>query len=138
MPNRNVRFLLTVLAWSPLYMSLCLVGAGESHADLPRRPLLGVRLAMATSGEVEIVEVFDNSSAAKAQLQPGDVLVTVAGERVESIPAFLATMKRFAVGERVEYEDLRRTGRPGVRCLDAGANGGSSWMRLESAAEDGP
>ena len=63
MPNRNpgpgggarfVRYLLAVLAWSPLYMSLCLVGAGESHAELLRRPLLGVRLATTASGEVEI------------------------------------------------------------------------------------
>jgi dienelactone hydrolase len=68
-----------------------------------------VRLALATSGEVEIAEVFANGSAARAQLQPGDVLIRVAGERVTSIPTFQATMKRFAVGERVEYE-IRRAG----------------------------
>jgi len=57
----------------------------SDRTELPRRPRLGVKILTAASGKgAEVIEVFPESAAAKADIRKGDIIVQVDGTPVRS------------------------------------------------------
>lgn len=68
---------------------------------------LGVSLLPEADGKLVVADVADNSPAAHAGLQPGDVLVQVAGQSVASAEALQDLLQSRAAGEEVTVIVLR-------------------------------
>jgi S1-C subfamily serine protease len=75
------------------------------HGEV-RRAYLGVTTTAAAGG-ARVVETAPGAPAARAGLRDGDVIVSVAGERVGGPAALAAQIERMSPGQRVEIE-LRR------------------------------
>ncbi|MGE5094950.1 MAG: trypsin-like peptidase domain-containing protein [Betaproteobacteria bacterium] len=74
-----------------------LVRTGEQHDA--KRPWLGVN-SLEEDGRIKVMQVNDESPAAQAGIQAGDIILSVAGEKVTSLDGF--------------YRKLWRSGPPGV------------------------
>lgn len=70
-------------------------------------PEVSQRLGVSVDAGVVVLEVVDNGPAATAGLLPGDVLVEMAGERVESVEEFLAILRRHEPGEDIPVTIVR-------------------------------
>jgi len=64
-----------------------------------RRPWLGVS-SLEEDGHIKVMRISDDSPAADAGLAPGDIILSMGGERVENLPDF--------------YKRLWASGAPGV------------------------
>ncbi|MEZ4401981.1 MAG: PDZ domain-containing protein [Kofleriaceae bacterium] len=82
------------------------LAAGPARADGP--PWLGVRYAPAGGGAVRIVEVYPETPAAAAGLQPDDYVVGLNGQPVVDLSGQVAAI---GVGGRLRFT-LFRDGRP--------------------------
>ena len=59
-----------------------------ANGGLVRRGTLGVDTRDANGGGAQVVQVYPDSSAAKAGLRPGDVIVAANGQRIDNAEAF--------------------------------------------------
>src|SRR5262245_12264776 len=76
---------------------------------------LGVRIADATSGGVEIEEVQPDSAAEKAGLKKGDVIVEFDGERVRSGRQFARLVQESPAGKTIKATIVRNGQRQDVQ-----------------------
>ena len=89
-----------------VFLSLfCLVTAGANAAPssdpLPRRPFLGVTAQPAPDHHVRVGKIIPGSSAARSDLQVGDILLSINDAPIGSVDAFLAKVKAFKSGDRL-------------------------------------
>lgn len=86
--------------------------------DLKRRGMIGVNLApltedmrkqfnVAVEKGVVLTAIVPGGAAEKAQLKPGDIVVRVQGETVESLPGFMKGMRKFGAGDTVKFTVVR-------------------------------
>lgn len=119
---------------------LAVAGIVAADEELPRKGgRLGVRIAAIPddvrareklrAGEGVLVEhVLPETSAAHAGLRAGDLLLTLDGRAIDSVPTFLETVPRMKAGQRVVFgvlRDARRLTMPvtlGPRPPDRGAS----------------
>ncbi len=79
-------------------------------SERPRQPgYLGVSLAADEDGNVIVEDVASTSPAAKAGLEPGDVLVSLGGSNASALELLRERIRGTAAGETVEVE-YRRDG----------------------------
>lgn len=93
--------------------------SGVARADdLKRRGMIGINLAplseemrkqfnVAVEKGVVLTGIVPGSAAEKAQLKPGDIVVRVQGETVESLPGFMKSMRKFGAGDTVKFTVVR-------------------------------
>jgi len=84
--------------------------AMPSSDGLPRRPFLGVTVQPAPEHHVRVGKIIPGSSAARSDLQVGDIVLSINGAAVGSVDAFLAGVKTFKVGDRL-VSRVQRGGR---------------------------
>src|SRR5215475_8736576 len=84
--------------------------ATPSSDPLPRRPFLGVTAQPAPEHHVRVGKIIPGSSAARSDLQVGDILLSINGAPVGSVDAFLAGLKAFKSGDRL-VSRVQRGGR---------------------------
>jgi pimeloyl-ACP methyl ester carboxylesterase len=75
--------------------------ATPSSDTLPRRPFIGVTVQPAPDHHVRVSKIIPGSSAARSDLQVGDILLSVNSAPVGSVDAFLAGLKVFKSGDRL-------------------------------------
>lgn len=101
-----------------LLILLCLGLQNSQAQTLNRRAFLGVQLSavpdsvsqraeLANGKGVWVQRVFPNSSAAAANLTPGDVIVSVDKEEVEGVSSFLSLLKTYESGDAVKLIIVR-------------------------------
>ena len=71
-----------------------MISTGKQHGG--RRPWLGVS-SVEQDGRLKVLRVSADGPAEKAGLAPGDIILALDGESVESLPAFYR--KLWAVGK---------------------------------------
>ncbi|CCE08290.1 putative Pdz domain (Also known as dhr or glgf) protein [Bradyrhizobium sp. STM 3843] len=72
-----------------------------SSDTLPRHPFLGVTAEPAPGHHVRVAGLYPDSSAARSELKPGDILVSVNGAAIDSVSTFVARVRSFKLGDRV-------------------------------------
>ncbi len=87
-------------------------------ADIERRgkvirPYIGLRGTSAAGG-VQVTEVQADGPAARAGIEPGDVIASIAGKAVTSFPGLLAEVDHHAVGDTVQLAVERNGSRGDV------------------------
>jgi serine protease DegQ len=70
-------------------------------------PEIAQQLGVSASSGVVILDVVDNGPAAKAGMQPGDVITAINGKQVSSVEDFLATLRPLSPGQTVTVNYLR-------------------------------
>ncbi|HEY8094380.1 MAG TPA: trypsin-like peptidase domain-containing protein, partial [Acidimicrobiales bacterium] len=98
-------------------------GHGSSTIQIGIRGFLGVQLRDgAATGGVVIDTVLDGTPAADAGLQPGDVITSVGGRRVESQDALSTSLHGLQPGDEVEltWTDTAGTSRRATVTLASG------------------
>lgn len=68
--------------------------------------VLGIDIAESPPGP-KILQVFPNSGAAQAGIQPGDVVTAIAGEAVKDRSALVAVLRKFRPGDAVDVRVRR-------------------------------
>jgi len=74
------------------------------------RPWIGIRpAAQAPQGEsgLRIEEVYENTPAARAGLQPGDVILEADGQRINTLRDLLRVILNRGIGERLQLRVQR-------------------------------
>jgi hypothetical protein len=100
-------------ALGPLAKGLAFLMGKQPEEDRHPRGFLGVEWAEATEGDdsrtptVRITRVVEGSPAAKADVRPGDRLLRVAGQPIETVKAARAALATVRAGEPVELR-IRR------------------------------
>lgn len=89
-------------------------GRSQTSHELPRRGVLGA-VVVARDGAVTIARVLPGSAADSAGLSGGDVVVSLDGSPVSSVPAFLAAI-RHPAGTTVTLT-IRRDGETLVKTI---------------------
>lgn len=77
----------------------------------PLHPTVGMLFKMAVGGGVEVTSITPNSSAARAGLQEGDVLMSLAGEKIADAYWLAARLFESEIGTTLAFQ-LRREGKP--------------------------
>jgi len=95
---------------SLLCLATVAANATPSSEALPRRPFLGVTAEPAPEHHVRVSKIIPGSSAARSDLQVGDILLSINGAAVGSVDAFLAGLKAFKSGDRL-VSRVQRGGR---------------------------
>ncbi len=101
-----------------LLIVLCLGLQNSQAQTLNRRAFLGIQLstvpdsvsqkaALAEGEGVWVQRVFPNSSAAAANLTPGDVIVSVDKKAVAGVANFLSLLKAYEAGDEVKLGVVR-------------------------------
>lgn len=72
----------------------------------PQNGVLGIDIAEAQPGP-KIMQVFPNSGAAQAGLQPGDVITAIAGEIVKDRQALAGVLRKFRPGDTLDVRVRR-------------------------------
>ena len=67
----------------------------------------GITIPDDVESGIVILEVAENSPASSAKLQKGDIIISLAGEKIESIAEFRYQLFKHTPGEEVEVEFLR-------------------------------
>ena len=98
------------LVFLSLFWVAAAANATPSSDALPRRPFLGVTAQPAPDHHVRVSKIIAGSSAARSDLQVGDILLSMNGAPVGSVDAFLAGVKTFKSGDRL-VSRVRRDGR---------------------------
>jgi serine protease Do len=103
-----------IVPWSRILQSV----PGLLHGVSPERGLLGVRFR---SGVLPVLgTIVPDSAAARAGLQVGDVLRTIDGRRVPTIPDAMQSIGQRMKGERVRVS-VERAGRVFEHTVTLGA-----------------
>ena len=68
---------------------------------------LGITLGDSTDGGAVIAEVAKGSAADKAGLEPGDIVLSIAGQKIANADRLVRTIQRYKVGESVALK-IRR------------------------------
>ena len=68
---------------------------------LPRHPFLGVTAEPAPGHHVRVAGLYPDSNAARSDLKPGDILLSVNGVAIDSVSTFLARIPSFKLGDRI-------------------------------------
>jgi len=84
--------------WSPVRAA---VDAPLPSDTLPRHPFLGVTAEPAPGRHVRIASLYPDSSAARSELKPGDILVSVNGASIDSVSTFVTRIRSFKLGDRI-------------------------------------
>jgi pimeloyl-ACP methyl ester carboxylesterase len=82
--------------WSPVRAAV-----DASSDTLPRHPFLGVTAEPAPGHRVRVASLFPESSAARSDLKPGDILISVNGAAIDSVGTFIARIRSFKLGDRI-------------------------------------
>jgi pimeloyl-ACP methyl ester carboxylesterase len=94
-----LKFALVCLClWTPVRAA---VDAPLSSDKLPRHPFLGVTAEPAPGRHVRVASLYPDSSAARSELKPGDILISVNGALIDSVGTFLARIRSFKLGDRI-------------------------------------
>ncbi len=75
----------------------------------PPKTMIGIRMDDEAEGDVILTDVVENLPAAKAGLQAGDVLVTIAGMKIAKVTDVRESIKDKVAGDKVEFV-VRRDG----------------------------
>ncbi len=95
----HLMFALACLSlWSPVRAA---VDAPQSSGTLPRHPFLGVTAEPAPGHRVRVASLYPDSSAARSELKPGDILISVNGTAIDSVGTFVARIRSFKLGDRI-------------------------------------
>lgn len=111
-------------ALKPIYGELVSFGRSRKAA----RPWLGLH-AQERRGEVIVIRTTERSPAAEAGVEPGEVVVSVAGERVSGLADFYR--KLWALGPAGVEVPLILRGAEGLRELTIGSVDRTSRLRLD-------
>ncbi|WP_244552538.1 alpha/beta fold hydrolase [Bradyrhizobium sp. Ghvi] len=90
--------LVCLSVWSPVRAA---VDAPLPSDTLPRHPFLGVTAEPAPGRHVRVASLYPDSSAARSELKPGDVLVSVNGAPIDSVSTFVTRIRSFKLGDRI-------------------------------------
>lgn len=82
---------------------------GEGEQQLPRRPVLGVRIKDATEpvAGAQVLEVFEGTAAADAQLKVDDIIVGINGKKITSVKDVQTFVLASREGAEVKVEFRR-------------------------------
>lgn len=95
----NLMFALICLSvWSPVRAAVDVLASSDT---LPRHPFLGVTAEPAPGHHVRVASLYADSSAARSELQPGDILISINGEPIDSVSKFVARVRSFKLGDRI-------------------------------------
>lgn len=90
--------LVCLLLWFPARAA---VDVPPSSDMLPRHPFLGVTAEPAPGRHVRVASLYPDSSAARSELKPGDILISVNGVPLDSVSTFIARIRSFKLGDRI-------------------------------------
>ena len=94
-----LRFALLCLSlWSPVR---AVADVPQASDTLPRHPFLGVTAESAPGRHVRVASLFPDSSAARSELKPGDILIAINGAPIDSVSRFVAKIRSFKLGDRI-------------------------------------
>ncbi len=95
-------------------IAVCTAGAGDTRAvSSPQKMItsdtfLGIRTRVdVRTQRLEVAEVAPGSPAARADIRPGDIILRVNGQRVQSREALFLRMRHFGAGEQLPLQLLR-------------------------------
>ena len=93
-------------------LCLTMLTGACAAGELQRKALLGAQLAEApdatpTRGGVRLERVIDDSAAAKAGLQPGDIVLRLGATQVTNVAAFLKVLAPLRAGDQLTVSFLR-------------------------------
>jgi len=101
-------------AFSATVMALMLIAtmlpeAVAATIDLPRRPFLGIAMQAVDDpgARVKVDQVIEGSSAALADVRPGDLIVAIDGNGVSDPADMVARVKQRRAGDEIRLDILR-------------------------------
>ena len=102
-------------------------------------PVLGVVVGKPLDADAaEVIRVWSGSPAGQAGLKPGDRIVKIGKQEVESPAALRVAVLKYKPGDRVPLEVQRGGERVPMQVRLAGADGFSGWVRPGEMPESEP
>lgn len=140
MKFRNPWMIGALLALPPVTQAQTLRAVGAPAISQEQaRPFLGIYPAETADGMgVRLTDVVEESGAAQAGLQAGDVIVAIAGEEVESMADLSRILAQQQAGDKVKITFVRDGERRKTRATlgKAPAAGQAAEEAIEEIAED--